>query len=492
MVTSAYSLHSLSKKYLSKWLMYQDLSSILWTLNQAEHYLGINEKTFLFTFPARLDSEYRVPVGPSLSEESVIHHTNVDLICMVKYGPTLSNWSMRDSENNRWCMRTRIDRVRNAAGKSQFPWVYTPSYTDFLEGNTRCGIDMRQVLEMREAVGRVVVPSHQDDEKRFSWSKSRHNEGSWVYSVTEIGDPSNGLYAYYDFTKSGSRNHLEGRLQHQHTAQYYGGGNWNIHDWWIGDESDYSDIPESLAETTSEGMYVFVIDKGPGSSSSITNDVLEGLSSSWSDTHLGTPSNTNPQMNASGSWYTADYGHVNYSVLIDSYGDRGDGSGTQTTVILDVSGVESPGTSQPDIHTVTDFHYRSTDGFPFATPSEFDPVTYGVSGTSQRFVWLVPHIVENSCEALSIVNSKMSEWGTFIESKMKWSEIANKVDYGSNTANWYDTGSFELDGWSEDKSHSVLNSSFPLDADNEVIWRAFDAPYIPAGWPDYEPLINRS
>lgn len=103
-------------------------------------------------------------------------------------------------------LRDRIDMLRQIGGAPAFPWVYTPSKDDYENATHHCGIDTRQLLELLQAIGRIISSSS----LQMQYVK-----------ITASFD-SSGVYAGNTFKLSPARD--PAWYGHENDSLFYGGG----------------------------------------------------------------------------------------------------------------------------------------------------------------------------------------------------------------------------------------------------------------------------
>lgn len=153
---SNYDLHALLIEIIAKNFLGKTLMLIMSRINDVEDALSQPKSTWYGTDPST-GTYYGSPVQSNFPHMRITYTGSATLLYL----------------------RDRIDELRTICGIAAFPWVYTPAYSDYTSNSWKACIDTRQLLEMLQAIGRIVpdVVGFKFYKKKWFWAAQDSSQG---------------------------------------------------------------------------------------------------------------------------------------------------------------------------------------------------------------------------------------------------------------------------------------------------------------------------
>lgn len=428
-------------------LLGSDLNKVLSAIVAVENCSRISRSTWYWRDPNTLQM-YGSP-----SKNSVPHMR-------------LRNIAVTDSSYH---MRERIDYLRALNGVRQFQWVYTPSLLDFTNDANNCVIDMRQLLEMLQAIGRVSRGSLYRNKK---FSRSQYNDEPVVSTISE--QTTTEPLSSFDTWMRASR--MQPKLVLYKNRAYHkvyssDGSSYS----WTREESAGDDNNSSPDIGESWHMSCLVVDTLQGAASEF-DDWLENM---FPDSHEVTRiSGTGPEetgIEVTGNEATSEYGgSVNsriYNAIFHTL--VGLGQSRDEYFVHETRKVSKDIGSSP-IFMCSD-----------SIPETFEDLMNGTPGHELRWVWLRPMAITKSEAMAHVPEDILADlWETVSEQHDNFEDY---VELGKQWAASENSSTSLTRGQSDHGygSAASINHTAALGVRHGgcewLVWKQCE---IPEGWPE--------
>lgn len=133
----------------------------------------------------------RISVIERILGQPVSQWYGTDPVTGTYYGPPAeSNFAhdriTTEGAPDQWYLRDRIDQLREIGGAPPFPWRYTPSLEEYTNKSRKVGLDARQLLEMLQAIGRVLYTQPIGSMLRHTIDYVKNYDGTESYDVSPL------------------------------------------------------------------------------------------------------------------------------------------------------------------------------------------------------------------------------------------------------------------------------------------------------------------